>query len=89
MTSETNGFDAIGLRPELAQTLTERGYVAPTPIQAALIPAMLAGQDVIGQSQTGSGKTAAFALPILQALQPPESQKVLPGNPNQLILWDL
>jgi ATP-dependent RNA helicase DeaD len=65
----TNEFVLIGLRPELVQTLIERGYNAPTPIQSELIPAMLAGRDVIGQSQTGSGKTAAFGLPILQTLQ--------------------
>ena len=62
-------FDAIGLRPELVQTLTEMGHCVPTPIQSELIPAMLAGHDVIGQSQTGTGKTAAFGLPILQTLQ--------------------
>jgi ATP-dependent RNA helicase DeaD len=65
----TNEFGLLGLRPELVQTLIERGYSAPTPIQSELIPAMLAGRDVIGQSQTGSGKTAAFGLPILQTLQ--------------------
>ena len=65
----TNEFGSIGLRPELVQTLIERGYTAPTPIQSELIPALLAGRDVIGQSQTGSGKTAAFGLPILQTLQ--------------------
>ena len=65
----TNEFGLIGLRPELVQTLIERGYNAPTPIQSELIPALLAGRDVIGQSQTGSGKTAAFGLPILQTLQ--------------------
>jgi ATP-dependent RNA helicase DeaD len=64
----TDDFDSIGLRPELMQTITELGYSAPTPIQSELIPAMLAGRDVIGQSQTGSGKTAAYGLPILQAL---------------------
>jgi ATP-dependent RNA helicase DeaD len=62
-------FDAIGLRPELVQTLTEMGHYVPTVIQSELIPTMLAGRDVIGQSQTGTGKTAAFGLPILQTLQ--------------------
>jgi len=65
----TNEFDSHGLRPELVQTLIERGYRAPTPIQSEIIPTMLAGRDVIGQSQTGSGKTAAFGLPILQTLK--------------------
>lgn len=64
----TSDFDLIGLRPELMQTIVERGYSSPTPIQSELIPAMLAGRDVIGQSQTGSGKTAAYGLPILQTL---------------------
>jgi ATP-dependent RNA helicase DeaD len=66
----THAFTALGLRSELAQTLIAKGYTAPTPIQTRIIPALLAGQDVIGQSQTGSGKTAAFALPILQHLTP-------------------
>lgn len=64
----TIAFGSMGLRPELVQTLIERGYSCPTPIQSELIPAMMAGRDVIGQSQTGSGKTAAFGLPILQNL---------------------
>ncbi len=66
----THTFASLGLHPVLVQTVTDKGYSAPTPIQAAMIPALLAGCDVIGQSQTGSGKTAAFALPILQALEP-------------------
>ena len=66
---ETKFLD-LDLRPQLVQTLTELGYSSPTPIQSAIIPAMLAGHDVIGQSQTGTGKTAAFALPILQNLLP-------------------
>ncbi|MFO8011218.1 MAG: DEAD/DEAH box helicase, partial [Dehalococcoidia bacterium] len=65
----TNEFTQLGLHPQLVQTVTELGYTAPTPIQAEVIPLMLAGHDVIGQAQTGTGKTAAFALPLLQNLQ--------------------
>ncbi len=66
----TTEFDSFGLLPGLAQALAERGYTRPTPIQAGMIPLMLTGADVIGQAQTGTGKTAAFALPILQNLEP-------------------
>ncbi|MDX9787303.1 MAG: DEAD/DEAH box helicase [Desulfobacterales bacterium] len=65
----TNEFSLLDLHPMLVQTVTELGYTAPTPIQAAIIPAMLTGRDVIGQAQTGTGKTAAFSLPILQTLE--------------------
>ncbi|GAP13056.1 ATP-dependent RNA helicase CsdA [Longilinea arvoryzae] len=67
MTSEFTQFD---LQPELLQAVLEAGFEAPMPIQSAVIPVMLAGQDVIGQAQTGSGKTAAYALPMLQSLLP-------------------
>ena len=66
----TTEFTSLNLRPELVQTVTALGYTEPTPIQADLIPVMLTGADVIGQAQTGTGKTAAFALPILHNLQP-------------------
>ncbi len=66
----TTEFDSLNLHPGLVQAITERGYITPTPIQAGLIPLMLTGADVIGQAQTGTGKTAAFALPILQSLEP-------------------
>ena len=66
----TTEFTFDDLRPELAQAVAELGYTEPTPIQAAIIPLMLTVQDVIGQAQTGTGKTAAFALPILQIMQP-------------------
>ena len=66
MTLDFNEFD---LQRQLVQSIADIGYVAPTPIQSTVIPAMLAGQDVIGQSQTGSGKTAAFSLPILHNLK--------------------
>jgi ATP-dependent RNA helicase DeaD len=65
----TTEFTVLNLHPELVQAVVERGYVTPTPIQSAVIPVMIAGQDVIGQAQTGTGKTAAFALPILQNLR--------------------
>lgn len=65
----TTEFDSFNLQPQLVQAITERGYTTPTPIQAGLIPLMLAGADMIGQAQTGTGKTAAFALPILHNLE--------------------
>jgi ATP-dependent RNA helicase DeaD len=61
-------FDALGIDPRLIQVLKELGYEIPTPIQEQTIPLLLAGRDVIGQAQTGTGKTAAFALPMLQRL---------------------
>ena len=64
----TTEFSALNLLPELEQAILELGYTEPMPIQSAVIPVMIAGQDVIGQAQTGTGKTAAFALPMLQNL---------------------
>ncbi|MDP9361608.1 MAG: DEAD/DEAH box helicase [Acidobacteriota bacterium] len=61
-------FASLGLSASLLETLAQLGYEAPTPIQTRTIPALLAGRDLIGQAQTGTGKTAAFALPILQQL---------------------
>ena len=61
-------FASLGLSAPLLDTLAQLGYEAPTPIQARTIPALLAGRDLIGQAQTGTGKTAAFALPLLQQL---------------------
>lgn len=63
------GFAALGLSPTLCQVVAELGFAAPTPVQARAIPLLLAGRDLIGQSTTGSGKTAAFALAILQRLK--------------------
>jgi len=61
----TTDFTSLNLREEIVQAITELGYSEPTSIQSAIIPIMLKGTDVIGQAQTGTGKTAAFALPIL------------------------
>ena len=66
----TTEFTSLNLREEVVQAITELGYAEPTPIQTALIPIMLKGADVIGQAQTGTGKTAAFALPILHNFTP-------------------
>jgi ATP-dependent RNA helicase DeaD len=63
-------FSELNLHPELVQAVTDLGYTAPTPIQEAVIPVLLAGTDVIGQAQTGTGKTAAFGLPLLNAIVP-------------------
>jgi ATP-dependent RNA helicase RhlE len=62
-------FTALGLNDRLAYAVQQMGYESPTPIQAQAIPQVLAGKDVIGSAQTGTGKTAAFALPILQKLE--------------------
>lgn len=61
-------FSSLGLLPALLNALAEKGYVAPTAIQTEAIPAILQGLDVVGSAQTGSGKTVAFALPMLQQL---------------------
>ncbi len=66
---QPTGFDRLGLDERLLKTLHDVGYESPSPIQAEIIPAMLAGRDVVGLAQTGTGKTAAFALPILQRLE--------------------
>ena len=72
MTPETDdgpvGFTELGLRPELLRVLSELGYEEPTPIQREAIPPLLNGRDLLGQAATGTGKTAAFALPLLQRL---------------------
>ncbi len=76
----TTGFRSLGLNAELLSALDRAGYQEPTPIQSALIPEALQGRDVIGQAQTGTGKTASFVLPFLQAWR-----EVVPG-PQALVL---
>ncbi|HSV48537.1 MAG TPA: DEAD/DEAH box helicase [Ramlibacter sp.] len=62
-------FSALGLSPDLARAAATQGFATPTPIQQQTVPAVLRGADLLGQAPTGSGKTAAFALPLLQLLQ--------------------
>jgi ATP-dependent RNA helicase DeaD len=70
MDDDVNGptFDELGLRPELLRALTSLGYEEPTPIQQEAIPPLVGGRDLLGQAATGTGKTAAFALPVLERL---------------------
>ncbi len=77
------GFAALGITPELCGTLASLGYEEPTPIQREAIPPLLAGRDLLGQAATGTGKTAAFALPLLQRTQGDEAD---PSSPRALVL---
>jgi len=67
-------FDQLGLSTSILAVIKDVGYEAPTPVQAKAIPPLLAGRDLIGQAQTGTGKTAAFAIPILEALDLDQDQ---------------
>lgn len=67
-TNQTKDFSALGLSEPVLKALLEIGYETPTPIQEQIIPYILSGKDVLGQAQTGTGKTAAFALPILSKI---------------------
>jgi len=67
-------FKDLGLSPDIQQALDELGFEEPTPIQEQAIPELLGGHDVIGQAQTGTGKTAAFGLPLLQYLDPENNE---------------
>lgn len=78
--TETVKFDQLGLAPELLKALTESGYTIPTPIQAQAIPLALAGGDLMAGAQTGTGKTAAFALPLLQKLLPLANSSTSPAK---------
>ena len=64
-------FQQLGLDAKILRAVQEAGYTEPTPIQTAAIPPLLAGHDLIGIAQTGTGKTAAFTLPILTRLAAP------------------
>src|SRR5262245_38897641 len=74
------GFADLGLDPRLVETITALGYEEPTPIQREAIPPLLAGRDLVGQAATGTGKTAAFALPLLQRLAGPGDDRPRPAG---------
>lgn len=76
-------FSKLGLSDFLAYAVEQKGYVDPTPIQQQAIPVVLSGRDVIGSAQTGTGKTAAFALPILQRLGGHGKMRVLVLEPTR------
>jgi ATP-dependent RNA helicase RhlE len=73
-------FSGFGLDPAILRALTEQGYTTPTPIQAQAIPVVISGRDVMGAAQTGTGKTAGFALPIIQNLLPLASNSASPAR---------
>jgi ATP-dependent RNA helicase RhlE len=79
-------FETLGLSPALLRALADNRYSTPTPIQADAIPLILAGHDVLGGAQTGTGKTAAFALPLLQRLSEDGKPAAGPRKPRALIL---
>ncbi len=73
-------FDTLGLIPELLRAIADQGYTEPTPIQLKAIPPVLARHDIMGCAQTGTGKTAVFALPILQMLAPQQNTSPSPAR---------
>ena len=79
-TEELGAFAAFDLHPDVLAAVAAQGYETPTPIQSGVIPVMMTGRDVMGQAQTGTGKTAAFALPIIHHLHPGQ------GHPQALIV---
>lgn len=80
MTTDYSDFASFGLDPTLLRALSDLGYSTPTPIQAKAIPIALDGRDLMGAAQTGTGKTAGFALPILQRLLPQQSSSMSPAR---------
>ncbi len=79
-------FDTLGLSAELLRAVQEQGYSQPTPIQLRGIPSVLEGRDLLAAAQTGTGKTAAFALPLLQRLSEAEHGPRGPRAPRALVL---
>ncbi|MGB3052599.1 MAG: DEAD/DEAH box helicase, partial [Polyangiales bacterium] len=85
MTTSLSDFQSLGLGEKLRRALRDVGYTEPTPIQSQAIPQLLQGRDLLGIAQTGTGKTAAFALPLLQRLDE-ENSPAKPRRPRALIL---
>ena len=73
-------FSQLGLSAETIQTIAETGYTVPTPIQEQAIPVALAGRDVLGIAQTGTGKTAAFTLPMIDRLAAGRARARMPRS---------
>jgi ATP-dependent RNA helicase DeaD len=78
--SEAGDFASLGISPGITTTLAALGYEEPTPIQREAIPALIAGRDLLGQAATGTGKTAAFAIPILEHIANDETRRM--GSPH-------
>lgn len=79
-TEPTPDFSDFGLHPSILQAIVETGYTTPTPIQAQALPVVMDGRDVMGAAQTGTGKTAAFTLPILHRLMPMANTSASPAR---------
>ncbi|NJM39029.1 MAG: DEAD/DEAH box helicase [Akkermansiaceae bacterium] len=77
------GFDTLGLSAAVLEAIQETGYTEPTPIQAQAIPMILGGSDLIGASQTGTGKTAAFALPSISKIEKMGKPQILVLEPTR------
>src|SRR5947209_12250910 len=80
-TPSGDGFPALGLNAHLIATLAALGYEEPTPVQRETIPMMLSGRDLLAQAATGTGKTAAFALPMLQRIDEAGAGAPRPSTP--------
>ena len=79
-------FETLGLGPNLLRSIEEVGYTDPTPIQQAAIPLIIEGSDLIGIAQTGTGKTAAFTLPMLETLERLTKDPARRGKTRALVL---